>query len=118
MWRAAARACSLRWEWKMTPADDRLKTLFAQDEPPARDAAFSTAVMERLARRRWLQDLAFHGGLSAVGTIALWALWPVLEPVVTVVSGQLAPGAVALAVAVSAVAVLGGQLFQTSSPES
>ena len=38
-------------------ADDRLKTLFAQDEPPARDPAFSAAVMAEIARRRFLDDV-------------------------------------------------------------
>ena len=60
----------------MTPVDDLLKALFAEDEPPLRDPAFSTAVMERLARRRWLQDLAFLGALSGLGGVALWATWP------------------------------------------
>jgi len=36
--------------------DDRLKALFAYDEPPARDPAFSAAVMEKIMRRRFLAD--------------------------------------------------------------
>ena len=92
----------------MTPHDDRLKALFALDEPPARDPAFSAAVVERLARRRCLQDMAFLAGLSALGGMALWALWPVLHPALTAVSHQLAPAAWALALAFSAVAILGG----------
>jgi len=102
----------------MTSADDRLKAHFAQDAPPANDPAFSAAVMERLVRRRWMQDVALLGGLSGVGTLALWGAWPVLQPALTAVSGQLAPAAVALAVALCAVAVLGGQVFQTPSAES
>jgi hypothetical protein len=102
----------------MTPADDRLKALFAADEPPARDPAFSTAVMERLARRRCLEDLAFLGGLSGLGGLALWAIWPVLQPALTAVSGELAPAAFGLAVALSAVAMLGGQVFDSQSVES
>jgi hypothetical protein len=92
----------------MTPHDDRLKALFALDEPPARDPAFATAVVERLAKRRCLQDLAFLGALSAMGALALWAVWPVLQPAVTAVSDSLAPLAWALALAFSAVAILGG----------
>jgi hypothetical protein len=102
----------------MTPADDRLKALFAADEPPAHDPAFSTAVMERLARRRWLQDLAFLGGVSGLGGLTLWGAWPVLEPALTGLAGQLAPAAVALAVAMSAVAMLGDQVFQAPPVES
>lgn len=93
----------------MDPADDRLKALFAADEPPARDPAFSAQVMERLARRCWLQDLAFLGTTSLVGAISLWAAWPVLQPALTALSGQLAPAAVAAALALSALAILGGQ---------
>jgi hypothetical protein len=102
----------------MTLAEDRLKALFAQDEPSARDPAFSTAVMERLARRRWLQDLAFLGALSGLGGLALWAAWPVLQPALAAVSGELAPAAFGLAVALSAVAMLGGQVFHAQSAES
>jgi len=101
----------------MTP-DDRLKTLFAQDEPPARDPAFSAAVTERLVRRRWLQDMALLAGLTLVGGLALWALWPVLQPAVTAISGQLAPAAWALALAFSAVAILGGFGERAASVES
>lgn len=92
----------------MTPADDHLKALFAHDEPPPRDPAFQAAVMQRLAKRRCLQDLAFLGGVSALGAVAMWALWPILQPVLTAISGPLAPGAATLAAALSAVAILGG----------
>jgi hypothetical protein len=102
----------------MTSADDRLKALFAQDAPPASDPVFSAAVMERLVRRRWMQDMALLGGLSGVGTLALWGAWPVLQPALTAVSGQLAPAAAALAVALCAVAILGDQVFQAPSAES
>ena len=92
----------------MNPADDRLKALFAEDEPPHRDPVFQAAVMQRLAKRRCLQDLAFLGGVSALGALAMWALWPILQPVLTGISSPLAPGAAALAAALSAVAILGG----------
>lgn len=102
----------------MTSADDRLTALFAQDEPPTYDPAFSTAVMERLVRRRWLQDMAFLAGLSALGGVVLWGVWPVLQPALTAVSGELAPAAFGVAVALSAVAMLGGQVFHAPSAES
>jgi len=92
----------------MNPADDRLKALFAEDLPPARDPAFSVAVIERLARRRCLQDLVLLGALSAVGGLALWGLWPVMQPALIAISERLAPSAWALAVAFCAVAALGG----------
>lgn len=102
----------------MKPADDRLTALFATDEPPAQDPAFSAAVMERLARRRWLQDIAFLAGVSGVGGLALWGAWPLLQPALIALSGQLAPAAFGLALALSAVAMLGGQVFQTPPVES
>lgn len=101
----------------MTP-DDRLKALFAQDLPPARDAHFSAAVSERLVRRRWLQDMALLAGLSVLGALALWALWPVLHPALTAVSDRLAPAAWALALAFSAVAILGGFGERAAAAES
>ncbi|MDE2488409.1 MAG: hypothetical protein KGO51_13535 [Alphaproteobacteria bacterium] len=90
----------------MTPADERLRALLEMDEPPARDPAFSAAVMEQVMRRRWLQDLGFLAGLSLVGGAALWGLWPVLEPALIAISGRLAPAAAALAVGASALAAL------------
>jgi hypothetical protein len=90
----------------MTPADDHLRALFALDEPPARDPAFATAVIERMARRRCLQDVALLAGLSAVGGAALWGFWPMLQPALTALADQLAPTAAGLAVAASAVAIL------------
>jgi hypothetical protein len=50
--------------------------------------------------------------------VALWGAWPVLQPALTAISGQLAPAAVALSVALCAVAVLGGQVFQAPPAES
>jgi len=102
----------------MTPADDRLTALFAQDEPPSHDPAFSAAVMERLVRRRWLQDMAFLAGLSGLGGLVLWSVWPVMQPALTAVSGALAPAAFGVALALSAVAVLGGQVFHAPPAES
>lgn len=101
----------------MTP-DDRLKALFSDSEPPARDPAFLAAVNERLVRRRWLQDMAFLGGVSVVGAIALWAVWPVIEPALLAVSDRLAPAAWALALAFAAVAILGGFGERTEVAES
>jgi hypothetical protein len=93
----------------MTQADDRLKALFAEDEPPARDAAFSMAVMERLMRRRFFEDVAILSGVSAVGGAVLWPLWPVLQPTLVHVSQGFAPALGVVALALSAVMILGGR---------
>lgn len=101
----------------MTPADARLKALFAADEPPARDPEFSTAVMEKMARRRCLQDLALLAGVSAVGGAALWGFWPILLPALTKLSGALAPAALALFIALSAVGALRALPWQSAPAE-
>ncbi len=88
--------------------DDRLKALFACDEPPARDPAFSSAVMEKLVRRRFLADVAMLSGVSALGGTALWALWPSLQPAVLALAQGLAPAIVAGALALGAAVVFSG----------
>ncbi|MEO8114543.1 MAG: hypothetical protein ABI655_09185 [Phenylobacterium sp.] len=93
----------------MSNADDRLKALFALDEPPARDAAFSAVVMEAVARRRLLGDLVLLGGASAVGGVALWAAWPTLQPAIVAISQGLAPGAAVLALLLCAGVILSGR---------
>jgi hypothetical protein len=87
-------------------ADDRLKALFAEHEPPARDPAFSAAVIERMARRRCLQDMGLLAGVSAVGGVALWGFWPLIHPALGQLSGELAPAVVALVVALSTLGAL------------
>ena len=94
----------------MTDADARLKALFAEDEPPARDPAFSTAVMAEVARRRFVADMGLLAIATAAGGFALWALWPVLSPMITTLSQGLVPVVGCLALAAAAVAVLDGRL--------
>jgi hypothetical protein len=100
----------------MSDADARLKALFAEDAPPARDPAFSAAVMEALARRRFRMDLALLAGVSGLGGLALWALWPVLQPLVTDASQALFPAAAVLAGAAGLILVLNGRLAPAFDP--
>jgi hypothetical protein len=93
----------------MTQADDRLKALFAQDEPAARDAAFSMAVMEKVMRRRFQEDVAILCGVSIAGGAALWPLWPVLQPALVTLSQGFAPALGAVALAACTVVILGGR---------
>ena len=90
-------------------ADDRLKALFAQDEPPARDPVFSTAVMEQVVRRRFLEDLGLLSGATLFGGVVLWALWPSLTPVVTSLSQGLAQVAACLTLAAIVITLSGGR---------
>ena len=89
--------------------DDRLKALFAYDEPPQRDPAFSSAVMAEVMRRRFLADVAVLSGVSALGGTALWALWPSLQPALVAISQGLAPAIVAGALVVCAGMIISGR---------
>ena len=93
----------------MNQADDRLKALFALDEPPARDPVFSTAVMEQMMRRRFRDEVLLLMGASLIGALALWALWPLLNRVLVAVSQGFAPALGAVALAVSALMILNGR---------
>ncbi|MBW8814371.1 MAG: hypothetical protein JF588_13165 [Caulobacterales bacterium] len=102
----------------MTDADARLRALFAEDEPPARDPAFVAAVAHRLERRRLAQDVAWLAAAAAVGGLVLWALWPGLQPLLAAAGQNLAPVAGALALAGAVVALLEGRLGGVFAPES
>ena len=90
-------------------ADDRLKALFAEDEPPARDLMFSAAVMEKVVRRRFIEDVVLLSGATLVGGVVLWGLWPTLTPVVTSLSQGLAPVAACLTLAAIVITLAGGR---------
>jgi len=94
----------------MPSADDRLKALFARDEPPPHDPPFSTAVMERVMRRRFQEELAWLSVLAVAGGAVLWVLWPVLQPVLVTLSRGFAPALGAFVLAICAWIVLGGRL--------
>jgi len=93
----------------MTQADDRLKALFALDQPPARDPAFSTAVMERVMRQQLRDEVALLCGVSVVFAGVLWLVWPTLQTALVTLSQGLAPALGALALAFCAMSILGGR---------
>lgn len=90
--------------------DDRLKALFAADEPPAFDPAFSAAVIGKLARRRLLVDLAGLSGAAALGGLILWAVWPSLEPLVSHLGEGMAPVAACATLAAAVLLSLEGRV--------
>jgi len=90
----------------MTDADDRLKALFAEDEPPARDPAFSAAVMAEVIRRRFIVDMALLASVATAGGFLLWALWPSIAPALATLSQGLAPVGACLTLAAAAVVLL------------
>jgi hypothetical protein len=97
----------------MTDADktdaDRLKALFAQDEPPARDPLFTAAVMQEIARRRFYVDVALLAGATLIGGLILWAVGPSLSPVLLNLAQALAPAAACLTLAAIVVMLAGGR---------
>lgn len=95
----------------MSEPDAKLAAFFAADEPPARDYAFTSEVMQRLARRRLSRELAALTLASLMGAAMLWALWPVLAPVVFDLSHALAPAAVAVFAVMAVSVVVTGRPF-------
>jgi hypothetical protein len=91
-------------------ADDRLKALFALDEPAARDPVFATEVMARVMRRRFQEEVALLSGATVVGGVAFWAIWPVLQPVLVTISQGFAPALGAIALAGCALVIVGGRV--------
>lgn len=90
----------------MTDADARLKALFAEDEPPARDPLFTTEVMAAIARRAFYLDVAMLSGVTVLGGLVLWACWPVLSLFAQAAGPQLTPIAAGLTLAATAVILL------------
>lgn len=97
----------------MSELDHRLRAIFAEDPPAANDAAFTMAVMANVARQRFALEVAALSAVTALGGLVLWAVWPLLAPVLVSVSQGLAQGlaplGAALAIAVGAVVLIGGQ---------
>jgi hypothetical protein len=91
----------------MTQSDDRLKALFALDEPAARDPGFSAEVIEHVMRQRLQEDIALLCGVSVIFAGVLWLVWPTLQPALVAVSQGLAPALGAMALALCAVMILG-----------
>jgi hypothetical protein len=60
-------------------SDALLKSLFEADAPPARDVAFTLAVMERVERRRFWTEAAMLVPAVIAACVVLWALAPALN---------------------------------------
>jgi hypothetical protein len=59
--------------------DSRLASLWALDEPPARDPAFVLATLDRLARRRFRTKVARLVPLFVATMAVCWAIAPSVE---------------------------------------
>ena len=91
----------------MTHADDRLKALFALDEPPQADPVFSAEVMAKVMRQRFREEVALLSGVSVIGAGALWLVWPTLQAGLVSLSQGLAPAAPAVTLAACITLVVG-----------
>ena len=123
---AAARACCKPWEMAMTQADDRLKALFAHDEPVVRDPAFAAGVMALAGappvpggsgadgRREQRPGASRWASPGRVLLPAMTALANGLAPVAAVVIAILCAGVIA--VSNRAVSMLGLEIMTKISP--
>ncbi|MBX7247502.1 MAG: hypothetical protein K1X35_00455 [Caulobacteraceae bacterium] len=90
--------------------EERLARAFAFDEPPARDFAFTLAVMEKAARRRLMMNLLLLAAPALVGAVLMWALIPALQPLFESVAQGIWP-AVPAALLAAFLAVVSWQLL-------
>jgi hypothetical protein len=98
----------------MSEADAMLRTLFAADEPPARDPAFTIAVMERVQRRRFWTEVMMLAPMAIAFCVILWAMAPMLTDLAVQWMGPLARSAVLPVLAV--VATLASLVFAGREP--
>ncbi len=98
----------------MTDSDGRLHRLFAEDEPPVNDPAFTMAVMAGVARRRFLFDLGVLFVVASLGGAVLWSAWPVLAQHFVPLAAGLSPVVACLSLAITAVVLLEGRVTAAS----
>ncbi len=68
-----------------------LQALFAADAPPAHDADFVTVVVRRASRQRLAFEIAWAALVAALSALVLWAVGPVLAPVVKPLAAVFVP---------------------------
>lgn len=96
-------------------ADRALAAFFAEASPPARDLAFEARVAGKIARRRAMATVGALVPWTIAASVLLWALGPLLAPVVESLAETLAPAATILALTVLTV-VMGGAAGRRLSP--
>ena len=87
----------------MTP-EAKLATLFAADNPPARDYAFEAEVARRVALRRAWLTVGASAPWAVVGTVLLWALARSIGPALETAAQTLVPTAMAVTVSAAGAA--------------
>ncbi len=101
----------------MSDPDRLLADLWAEDQPPARDAVFVVAVMQKAARRRLWADIAALAPFCVAAAVALWAVSPALASTMAGVIRSLpsGPGPAVLTQVVAALVTSAGIWFWVSS---
>lgn len=94
-------------------AEDRLSAFLSEGQGPARDLAFEVEVMQRVAGRELLRTLGVAGLFAAAGGVVLWAVAPMLTPVIEPAAALAAPAAAILAVTAGVVLFGQGVLRRT-----
>ena len=85
----------------MRSPDERLKAIFAADQPSARDPAFVLAVLEAAEKRRLRVELVLQGLAATIAGALLWAAAPSLAGVAAQAAPLVAPVAAAVSVAIT-----------------
>lgn len=84
----------------MTPeqtAEQTLSALFLEQAPPPRDLAFEARVAERIAARRAVATAAALLPWTIAASVLLWAIGPLVMPIVDGLGQTLVPAAAILA---------------------
>ena len=84
----------------MTPeqtAEQTVSAFFLEQAPPSRDLAFEARVAERIARRRAVATVAVLLPWTIATSVLLWALGPLVMPIVDGLGQTLVPAAAILA---------------------
>lgn len=94
-------------------AEDRLSAFLNEGRGPARDLAFEVEVMQRVAGREFLRTVGVAGLFAMAGGVVLWAVAPLLVPVIEPAAALAAPAAAILTVT-AGVLVFGQGLMRRS----
>lgn len=79
-------------------AEDRLSAFLNEDRGPARDLAFELEVMQRVAGRELLRTVGVSALFAGAGGVVLWAVAPMLTPLIEPAAALAAPAAAILTV--------------------
>ncbi|OYU70115.1 MAG: hypothetical protein CFE28_08985 [Alphaproteobacteria bacterium PA2] len=81
-------------------ADEKLKALFAEDMPRARDLVFQESVLQALARKIFWQELSILAAACGSAVVLIWMVAPSLEPLLIQFGRLLTPGLVIMVLGV------------------